>query len=493
MKKKKPLWRKIPLIKKIPYFLRKITREREREQLATFLRGITVDKVNSTEELTADESRHNGYEQWFSKTKPFRDSFYKYTDELFLKPFYNDHIEDHHAFGYFAPIDMHGEGFGFKTFSPAEQIATLAQYFKKKGITFIYAALPCKAAVYPHFYVKKKNIPDDQIVIPQWRKVIHEALNLGVNVVDLYPIFKKFSIENENLFTESHIISPVGAAIVGKYIAAYVEHFAQQIPKENPDLFNANYTFGTYNFSWLAEEKRRTTVDISYNGKLYAPYAITEGEIAVFGNCNSTELPSQHGLVSQMAYNLKRDVRHVGRHLPFCPSTLHYETMRALLPSSLHNIKVVVYVGFPSAAHVRSAPSLDYKWNTLLPHDNIFNTITLNNKLQYEIDKITRKKDITSASYKQLVMQYFKDSNLFDTQFYQSTYLNDKEIDPIMHYIENGVRSKFQPAPWFDPSYYLTQADCQEINPFYHYLTRGRLINIPPSLFLPAPLTHIMQ
>ena len=67
-------------------------------------------------------------------------------------------------------------------------------------------------------------MPSDGIVIPQWRKMIWEVL-------DLYPEF--LAEREEMLYAYEHNISPKGAALVGRKIAEYLKDTIDFEEKEN--------------------------------------------------------------------------------------------------------------------------------------------------------------------------------------------------------------------------------------------------------------------
>jgi hypothetical protein len=74
----------------------------------------------------------------------------------------------------------------------------------------------------------------------------------------------------------------------------------------------------------------------------------------------------------------------------------------------------------------------------------------------------------------QLVLQ----SGLFDPQYYRSAYpdVARRNIDPLMHYLEEGARAARNPHPDFDAAFYLVQCRRQghkPENPLLHYLTVG--------------------
>src|SRR5580658_9012558 len=69
-------------------------------------------------------------------------------------------------------------------------------------------------------------------------------------------------------------------------------------------------------------------------------------------------------------------------------------------------------------------------------------------------------------------------SGLFDPKHYLATYpdVARRNIDPLMHYLEEGARAVRNPHPDFDAEFYLAQCrrhGHKPENPLIHYLTVG--------------------
>src|SRR5690242_18976729 len=69
-------------------------------------------------------------------------------------------------------------------------------------------------------------------------------------------------------------------------------------------------------------------------------------------------------------------------------------------------------------------------------------------------------------------------SGLFDAEYYLATYpdVAERNIDPLVHYLEEGAREGRDPHPSFDSTFYLEQ--CRERgerpgNPLLHYIRVG--------------------
>jgi ADP-heptose:LPS heptosyltransferase/GT2 family glycosyltransferase len=69
-------------------------------------------------------------------------------------------------------------------------------------------------------------------------------------------------------------------------------------------------------------------------------------------------------------------------------------------------------------------------------------------------------------------------SGLFDAQYYQATYpdVAERNIDPLVHYLEEGAREGRNPNPDFDSRFYLEQCSLrgeEPNNPLLHYIRIG--------------------
>ena len=71
-----------------------------------------------------------------------------------------------------------------------------------------------------------------------------------------------------------------------------------------------------------------------------------------------------------------------------------------------------------------------------------------------------------------------KESMLFDEKWYVSQYLKSNEnINPIRHYITEGVKRNLNPSSFFNTKWYLENNDDVKksgMNPFVHYILHGR-------------------
>src|SRR5437763_9544852 len=69
-------------------------------------------------------------------------------------------------------------------------------------------------------------------------------------------------------------------------------------------------------------------------------------------------------------------------------------------------------------------------------------------------------------------------SGLFDPEHYATAYpdVAERNVDPLVHYLEEGAREGRDPHPDFDTAFYLEQCRArgeEPANPLLHYLLIG--------------------
>ena len=184
-----------------------------------------------------EELQANGgsYQKWYEDLAPFREYIVqnyvrlKLGKELYWfkgkKNEYGD-VLDHHIISYLAPLEYERIGWNGKKRKPYEQVCRVADYVTGEG-RFLHVALPNKGFVYPWLICNNKKLYERfTMPAPQYRKHISELLDAGVEVVDLYPVFKTWVEEhgnNEPLFSKDHHISPVGAKLIADTISEYLK------------------------------------------------------------------------------------------------------------------------------------------------------------------------------------------------------------------------------------------------------------------------------
>lgn len=285
----------------------------------------------------------------------------------------NGHVIDHHALGYFAPMSFYRIGFGEKNNTHAEQINILREFLASHDVRLIYVPLPCKIAVHPNIAVAEDVLPSDKMVIPQWRSTLLELSKMGVEIVDCYEDLKA-----DNTYTKNHHISPVGAEIIAQKVFEYVKD-TTDIKNYDNNIKSKREWIGS---SVLFNSGNNNSIELGtecfyteryfhiFNDDYYIPYMgrNVESEIAVIGDCN---LQSYRGsgsdVTAQLSGKLKYPVKYIGRYLPFAKN----DSINKLPTGSLHNISVLIYVGFVSGSYVRACGEHDM-WCTQLPDERIF-------------------------------------------------------------------------------------------------------------------------
>ena len=83
------------------------------------------------------------------------------------------------------------------------------------------------------------------------------------------------------------------------------------------------------------------------------------------------------------------------------------------------------------------------------------------------------------------------ESRKFNATYYFNKYNINKEIDPILHFLQIGVHKGFNPSPHFDTEFYLKNnkdVENNNMNPFIHYIKYGHVESRLPRFF---SLEHI--
>ena len=341
---------------------------------------ISIQMKEKIKELQIEADSHGGYEKWYAELEGFRTQLEVYGRTI-ISPdgrksvvsknlrLPNGHYVDHHISGYFAPLHFKRIGFEYEKRTPAEQLIYLSKYLEKKEIRFIYVPLPCKKAVYPELVVDNLVIPTDGIVIPQWRKMIREVLEGGVEVLDLYPVFLKN--KKDMLYAYEHNISPKGSALVGREIAEYLDAtidfennekvFQSKCIKAEVAVFNENkrdemfYYSGECVFTNDDYVKPVTGCDVT-------------SDILLIGDCNVQGYMQQGAsVIAHLSHELQYQVEYGGRCLPFCS----IDRVNTIEKSKLLGKKVLIYVGFVSAPYVRAIHPY-MLWNVDCFYDSAF-------------------------------------------------------------------------------------------------------------------------
>jgi len=203
------------------------------ESQIQFYRQNTIDGLmKELEPFSVGDNCELSFCNWYMQLADVRKYFSRIIHEhkslWEQKYLLNGHRIDHHVFGYVAPMEIFRKGFLGQIRTPAEQLAFLSQQFSERGIRFIYAALPCKKAVYPEIILPEKLLNGHSCIIPQWRHMIYDLLCYGIEVVDLYPYFRQYR-EGNKLFSYGHDISCTGAVLIGNILGTYLQDTTEDI------------------------------------------------------------------------------------------------------------------------------------------------------------------------------------------------------------------------------------------------------------------------
>lgn len=333
-----------------------------------------------------EEQCIKSYEQRYSALQSLRTILNKFADGNLesdsLKPkitiLDNGHVLDHHILGYLAPMEFKRIGFGNIYRTPTEQLGLLNSCLKERGIRFIYVSLPCKLAIYPEVTGMALDIPDDRIIIPQWRKQLYKLSLSGVEIIDCYDEFQKVRMQGD-LYSKNHHISPYGAQVVARKISDYLRQttlFSEDVPKctfTSTETEIEDYVLrisGDYSSEKLGKQKfAAQCVSVSINGRsnIYAGDEV-ESEICIIGNCNLQSYRYKGcDITATLAYDLKYPVNYGGRYLPFAK----IDSIDKMPKGLLEGKKILIYVGFLSGSFVRAYRKDDI-WSRSLISDDVF-------------------------------------------------------------------------------------------------------------------------
>ena len=352
--------------------------------------SIMRQKTLLLNSLAKEEQMLGGYNTRWEELSQFRHQLSQYIDSDKdgkplddIKPkttiLNNGHVIDHHAVGYFAPMNFDREGFSIKqddnsnALAPSEQMKIFNEQLKQHGIRLIYVPMPCKVAIYPNIAVDADVIPNDGLVIPQWRNYIKQCALSGIEVVDCYNQFK----ESQNmLFSKNHHLSPAGAELVGKLVANYI--FKTTDIESKPEIFKKQNSIigspvtlssGNDNSRELGMEYFKCMLVGMDEKGMFVPFTgYNDSRIAIIGDCNNQcYRGSGCDVNSYISAYLGYPVKYIGRYLPFA----NRDTIDKLPPGSLAGKKILIYVGFASASFVR-AYNDKICWGTNLIREDAF-------------------------------------------------------------------------------------------------------------------------
>lgn len=310
------------------------------------------------------------FEIWYEKLLPFRRhvsslicaSPHKFTT---LNPWMIDrHRIDHHIHALLSPLpdEIFRNGMGANTLTPVEQLVEFSRQFTDRGIRFIYAALPCKKTIYPQLLLRAGNdcekiqeiIASVPNVVPQWRKMLFDISKSGIEIIDFLPIFMR-TRNDIKLFPAAHWISLEAMPLIGSVIAQYLKETTKYLPQQKGMLECRKVRINEDGEIWDARKILIKSLEddsfIDYQGTR------VESEIGIFGNCNLQHAEDTGlDITSHVAFHCGYPVTNCGRLLPFL-----YGSTSNIAQGVFHGKKIVIYLGFPSAAYVR-ARNVETPW-----------------------------------------------------------------------------------------------------------------------------------
>ncbi len=328
-----------------------------------------IKKIGNEEFMFGGVQRWNDLSLFRNRLSRFVGGFnesYSAGSVLSLKPkttiLENGHVIDHHALGYFAPMEFKREGVGGRLLYPHEQLSMLSKQLEDNGVRLLYVPLPCKLAIYPELAIEDSIIPVDRNVIPQWRHYIRKCAMMGIEIVDCYEAFLN---SDEMLFTKNHHISPNGAKLIGEIVAKYLVETVDRIERKSEFICKNEIIASTVmtnsgndNSLEIGMEyfPSRRVLQIEKTVHPYTGYI--DSEIGIIGDCNIQSYRGQGcDVTSNISYELKYPVKYIGRYLPFA----NKDTLDKIPDGSLAELKILLYIGFASASFVRAYDD-SYAW-----------------------------------------------------------------------------------------------------------------------------------
>lgn len=290
----------------------------------------------------------------------------------------NGHILDHHVLGYLAPMEFKRVGFGDVYRTPVEQIIMLDKQLRQMGIRFVYAPIPCKLAVYPEIAGIDDYVPEDGMVIPQWRKMLYQLSLTGVEIVDCYDPLRNLK-EEKPLFSRNHHISPYGADVIGREIAEYIKkttelnkshkyfEFTGVMQEVEDEVLWISGDYSSRKMGMESFEAACTQVNRNGKDEIYTGEEV-ESEICIIGDCNLQSYRYKGcDITAVLSRRLGYPVQYGGRYLPFAK----IDRIDRMPDNLLEKTRLLVYTGFVSGGFVRAYRKADVWSRNLIP-DSVF-------------------------------------------------------------------------------------------------------------------------
>lgn len=248
-----------------------------------------------------EEVSHNGpYEKWYEELEDYR----KYLRNKYIEHRFRDwycigrklipsgDILDHHVGAYLAPLEFTRTGWNGERLCPSKQIILLDRYFKSKGIRFVYVTLPCKGFVHTDLMGGEEYQAGKSITVPQWRKMLKEIVEEGVETVDCLSPFT--GNKGKGLYSKEHNLSPAGCDFTAALVADYLQKTISKGLESEPGRFTKAERLYSIHSTMQGEGAvdefevqlyKGWQVTDTATGKPYTGF-LNDSGIAIFGNCN---------------------------------------------------------------------------------------------------------------------------------------------------------------------------------------------------------------
>lgn len=312
--------------------------------------------------LQNEVERFGSFREQYDALEDFREALVKYIRwvspgrELFRAKstlIESGDVLDWHVTGYFAPLDFKKISWGGVKRSPSEHVVALNNALKKQGTRLIYVALPCKGVIYPELAVERSLFRVGAPTGPQWRKMVLEMLESGVEEIDMFPVF--WQHRNHLLYSYEHNISPEGAALTAQIISDYIKNTSNldRVPKTAFSMHQNDMWYHPWQSNAPENHVRQHREScIKKDGMEYLPFGNCSS-ICIFGNCNlQAFLYRGSGIAANLAYQLQTDVDYIGRKLIFGSGSEAFD-IGAFEKSAIRDIAICI--SFPSDSFVRAS------------------------------------------------------------------------------------------------------------------------------------------
>ncbi len=349
--------------------------ERKETTMLTIDSDMLMTKVGDGIREELNRLGGGTWESWIGKQETFRtviEGYAIYTQFQVGHEKYGYH-KDVYFNGLRSPLKLKRKGFGGIVRTNVDQICSFSQQLNRHGIALIYVPIPLKSIGNPNLILASKDIPEEGIVAPQWRKFILDLTDAGIKVVDLLPEYLRHSRQEhaDPLYFEDHHWAPAGIEIAARQTAVHLRRYVN--PEGTSRIVRIKGEM-KYSFDWMPIEKTvggysvwRETADglLTYTDD-------PDANILVFGDSNNyavcqglKEESTRRSIAGSiaggigsfnalLAFELQSTLAHGGRWLPF-----ESGSFKAIPKGAFANKRAVVLVDMLTRSEIWEAWEVD--------------------------------------------------------------------------------------------------------------------------------------